>query len=299
MVSMDFTNAPAKINLALHVTGQRQDGYHLLDTLVVFAATIYASDTIIIGSSTIDGFSLSGPFGDKLKQEGLDSNLIIKARDHVRDIARDTDTPTPPVHISLEKRLPIAAGIGGGSADAAATFKALYRYWDVGYHPRKSGANVLAELLGADVPMCMFGKPLRAVGIGDEVSTIPDMPRLHMVLANCGEMVSTSTIFSTLEEKQNPAIMDYPDTPSDLLRFLREQTRNDLQVAAIEQCPTISDCLDALDQNGAMLSRMSGSGATCFGLFQSAYDASVAARKIANAEPKWWVIATSTSGSTT
>lgn len=296
---MDFTNAPAKINLALHVTGQRQDGYHLLDTLVVFAATIHASDTIIIGKTIMDGFSVSGPFGDQLRQEGLDSNLIIKARDHVREIALDSNTPTPPVHISLEKRLPVAAGLGGGSADAAATFKALYRHWNVGYHPRKSGAGVLAELLGADVPMCLSGKPLRAVGIGDEISTIADVPILNMVLVNCGKMVSTSTIFSSLQEKQNPAIMDHPETASDLVAFLREQTRNDLQSAAIEQCPMISDCLDALDENGAMLSRMSGSGATCFGIFADAFDANVAARKIASAKPKWWVVATTTSGSAT
>lgn len=299
MASMDFSNAPAKINLALHITGQRQDGYHLLDTLVVFASTIHASDTIIIGSSAFDGFSVSGPFGEELKQQGLENNLIIKARDHVRDIALDSNTPTPAVHISLEKRLPIAAGIGGGSADAAAAFKALYRYWDVGYHPRKSSSNVLAELLGADVPMCMFGKPLRAGGIGDEISSIPDVPRLHLVLVNCGEMVSTSSIFDALEEKQNPAIMDYPESPSKLVQFLREQTRNDLQAAATEQCPVISDCLDALDQNGAMLSRMSGSGATCFGIFASAFEASKAARNIMSAEPNWWVVATNTSGSTT
>jgi 4-diphosphocytidyl-2-C-methyl-D-erythritol kinase len=297
VVSMDFTNAPAKINLALHVTGQRQDGYHLLDTLVVFAATIHASDTIIVSHSPVDGFGISGPFGDVLKDTGLDTNLIIKARDHVREIARDTDTATPPVHISLEKRLPIAAGLGGGSADAAAAFKALYKHWDVGYHPRKSGASVLAELLGADVPMCMSGKPLRATGIGDEISTIPEMPPLHLVLVNCGEMVSTATIFSALDEKQNSAIADYPDTPADLVQYLRTQTRNDLQPAAIEQCATISDCLDALNQNGAMLSRMSGSGATCFGLFPSAYKAGVAARAIAKSEPKWWVTATNTSGS--
>lgn len=296
---MDFTNAPAKINLALHVTGQRQDGYHLLDTLVVFAATIHASDTIIVGGSPFDGFSTSGPFADQLKQEGLDRNLIIKARDHVRDIARDMETPTPPVHISLEKRLPIAAGLGGGSADAAAAFKGLYKFWNVGYHPRKSGASVLAELLGADVPMCMSGKPLRATGIGDEISTIPDMPVLHMVLINCGQMVSTSTIFSALEEKQNRAIENYPDTADELVQYLRAQTRNDLQAAAIEQCSAISDSLDALDQNGAMLARMSGSGATCFGLFPNAYEAGVAARNIAKAEPNWWVTATNTAGSTT
>lgn len=297
MASMEFSNAPAKINLALHITGQRPDGYHLLDTLVVFAATIHASDSIIIGNSAIDGFSVSGPFGDELKHSGLDGNLIIKARDHVREIALDSGTEAPPIHISLEKRLPIAAGIGGGSADAAATFKALYQYWKVGYHPQKSSASVLSEVLGADVPMCMFGKPLRAVGIGDEISTITDVPPLHLVLINCGEKISTSSIFAALEEKQNPAIMDYPESSSDLISFLREQTRNDLQAAATEQCPLISDCLEALDQNGAMMSRMSGSGATCFGVFASASEASIAARKIAISEPNWWVVATKTSGS--
>ncbi len=295
---MQLTQAPAKINLALHVTGQRADGYHLLDTIAVFASTIHASDTIIIGKSASDGFNISGPFAGQLQDNAAEDNLIIKARDHVRDIALDASTPTPPVHISLVKRLPIAAGLGGGSADAAATFKALYRFWEVGYHPQKSGTHVISELLGADVPMCLLGKPLRAVGIGEEVSTIPEVPRFHMVLINCGEMIATSAVFSALENKENAPIGEYPEDPAELINFLQTQTRNDLQPVAAEHCPAISDCIDALDQQGAMLSRMSGSGATCFGIFPSAVAANAAARQISKSERDWWVVATSTSGST-
>ena len=295
---MQLTQAPAKINLALHVTGQRADGYHLLDTIAVFASTIHASDTIIVGNSARDGFHISGPFAEKLQENAAEENLIIRARDHVRDIALDAGTPTPPIHISLVKRLPIAAGLGGGSADAAATFKALYRYWEVGYHPQKSGTHVISELLGADVPMCLLGKPLRATGIGEEVSTIPDVPRFHMVLINCGEMIPTSSVYSALEDKENAPIDDYPENSSELISFLKTRTRNDLQPAAIEKCPAINACIDALDQKGAMLSRMSGSGATCFGIFPSAVAANAAARQISKSERSWWAVATTTSGST-
>lgn len=294
---MQLLNAPAKINLALHVTGQRDDGYHLLDTIAVFSDTADTFDTVIVSKSQVDGFGVSGPFGAELGDQDAGNNLVIKARDHVRLGAIKAGISVPAVHISLEKRLPVASGLGGGSSDAAAALMLLHRHWQVPFDPDHSGPIALSQKLGADVPMCMLKKPLRAMGIGEKVIRLTNFPALHMVLVNCGQHISTPEIFAALKQKDNPAIFDIPDTAEKMVSFLKERTRNDLQDAAIELCPDIQKSLHLLYNKDALLARMSGSGATCFGIFNTAPAARAAAQAISEAEPDWWVKATRTTSS--
>lgn len=290
---MQLVNAPAKINLALHVTGQRDDGYHLIDTLVVFAKTINASDTVIASKALRDGFTISGARSAPLIQDDAPENLMVKTRDQVRLDSIASNAPAPAVHLSLEKRLPVAAGLGGGSADAAATIKALYRLW--GAKPETSGRHIgkLAAQMGADVPMCLYDKPLRAQGIGERITPLTSMPKLHLVLVNCNKPVSTPAIFEALSHKENTEIGALPRA-QDFTPWLAQNTRNDLTEAASNLCKPITQTLRALDKNGAIMSRMSGSGATCFGIFESAVAARMAAETIAKAKPSWWVEATHT-----
>lgn len=294
---MQLLNAPAKINLALHVTGKRQDGYHLLDTIGVFADTVDASDTVIVSKSMADGFGVSGPYADELAPTLDNGNLVIKTRDHVRLGAIKAGISVPAVHISLEKRLPVASGLGGGSSDAATTLLLLHRHWKTPFNPNHSGPVALAAALGADVPMCMLKKPVRATGIGEQVSRLNNFPSLHLVLVNCGRQIPTPEVFSALDKSDNPAIFDIPDKADGIVSFLRDRTRNDLQDAAIELCPDVQQSVHLLYSQGAALARMSGSGATCFGIFDSAVAAKAAARNISESQPDWWVTATRTTAS--
>ncbi|MEM5502155.1 4-(cytidine 5'-diphospho)-2-C-methyl-D-erythritol kinase [Ahrensia kielensis] len=294
---MQLLNAPAKINLALHVTGQREDGYHLIDSLVVFAGTVDACDTVHVSTSIVDGFGISGPFAHDLTDDVNGENLVINARDHVRLGAIKAGVSVPAVHISLEKRLPIASGLGGGSSDAAAALTLLHKHWKVPFDPDHSGPAALSKKLGADVPMCMLKKPVHVTGIGEKVSILKNFPKLNLVLVNCGQQISTPDVFSALKTKDNSAIFDLPDDAEEIVPFLKDRTRNDLEEAAIDLCPDIQKSLHLLYSQGAILARMSGSGATCFGIFDSAPAARTAAQAINDAEPKWWVKATRTTSS--
>lgn len=291
---MRIVNAPAKINLALHVTGQRPDGYHLIDTLVVFADTLEASDTITVSQSPSDGFDVTGTAASALEATPLHDNLVIKAREHVRSSAYLANVPAPPIHISLDKRLPVASGIGGGSADAAATMRALHLHWMLDFNPAHSAAHTLAQKLGADLPMCLVARPLRATGIGELIRPLDNVPAMYMVLVNCGTEISTPAVFSALGDRENSPISGVPPNHTEFVRFLQSRTRNDLQVAAINQCPEIKQKLAMLIAQGAAVARMSGSGATCFGIFSSALEAANAADFIKRRQPDWWVVATRT-----
>lgn len=243
--------APAKINLSLHVTGRRTDGYHLLDSLVVFADI---GDTIHVVPSDTLSLTVLGPEAVALQDET--DNLVLRA-------ARMMD-PEGTARITLTKRLPVASGIGGGSADAAAALRALAQLWD---KPFPSLQATLA--LGADVPVCLNTNPMRMRGIGENLSQIPALPDLEIMLVNPRVPVSTPQIFKSLQTRNNPAMQeelpDWNDAKS-FVDWLSEQ-RNDLQPPAIVQAPVIAEVLDYLSQSGSLLSRMSGSGATCFGLF--------------------------------
>lgn len=285
MTEIIVEHAPAKINLALHVTGQRADGYHLLDTLVVFTQ---AGDCIRVRKSAQDGFTVTSRFGDSLPQDG--DNLVLRARDLARTLAGERAFP---VHIELEKNLPVASGIGGGSSDAAATLRALDRLWQMAAPPQALAQAAL--LLGADLPMCLAAKTVLASGIGEVLSPVPDLPPLALVLVNPGIAVATPTVFSALRNRANPPLPALPQSrETDRISGWLATTRNDLEEAALTIAPPIGAALAALRQTGANLARMSGSGATCFGLFNSLQDAAHAAGAIAAGQPSWYVEVTTT-----
>ncbi|MCZ7932017.1 4-(cytidine 5'-diphospho)-2-C-methyl-D-erythritol kinase [Agrobacterium leguminum] len=278
--------APAKINLALHVTGQRADGYHLLETLVTFTE---AGDTIRIRDGDADSFSISGPFGDLLRAGDGGDNLVTRARDLLRDALASTGQPVPPVAIHLEKNLPVASGIGGGSADTAATLRGLLRHWRAGIAPDALASMALT--LGADVPMCLESRSLIARGIGEDIEPLTDLPELVMVLANPLKAVSTPEIFRRLQNKTNPPL---PASATIGWMDFLAQSRNDLQPPAQALLPEIGEIIGLLSQEGAALVRMSGSGATCFGIFHSLEAARKAETSLRKKRPGWYFQATRT-----
>lgn len=275
--------APAKINLALHVTGRRADGYHLLESLVVFTRF---GDRIEIAEADEDSFEVSGPFAEGVPTDG--TNLVIKARDALRSVLPHASAR---VSIRLTKNLPIASGIGGGSSDAAATLRGLARLWDIG-----AGEDRLIDIgvgLGADLPMCLTARPLLARGIGDEVSAMGDFPAHGLVLVNPGGAVSTPQVFAALAHRENEKL---PPLPKGFdfhgLRNWLETTRNDLEAPARSIQPAIGQALSALRRADAGFARMSGSGATCFGLFETGNVAKRAAAELRARHPDWFVAAT-------
>lgn len=259
--------APAKLNLALHVTGRRADGYHLLDSLVSFADH-GDSVALLPGGPSL---AIDGPFAAGLAAD--EGNLCLRAA------AMVGASPA----IRLTKNLPVASGIGGGSADAAAVLRGLAR---MGYDlPADS------HRLGADVPVCLRSAPARMSGIGEVIALLPALPALDLVLVNPGVAVSTPQVFAALENRDNPALPPIPAfaDAAALIGWLG-QTRNDLQAPACRVAPVIRQVLQALSHHGAGFARMSGSGATCFGIFDRAATAQAAARALS--QQGWWAVAT-------
>ncbi|MDX3972745.1 4-(cytidine 5'-diphospho)-2-C-methyl-D-erythritol kinase [Shinella sp.] len=280
--------APAKINLALAVVGQREDGYHLLESLVTFTAY---GDRIGLSRAAEDCFTLSGRFGDALAADG--DNLVIRARDRLRAALERLGPAAPPVHIHLEKNLPIASGIGGGSADAAATLRGLLALWQANLP--KNERDAIAIGLGADVPMCLVGQPLMARGVGDSLTPLT-MPSMPIVLANPMVGVSTPAVFKALASKHNPPFV--PVTRREDWVSLLSRLRNDLEAPARQLCPEIASLSESLSATGADLVRMSGSGATCFALYPSDDAAQAAAAALGKQHPQWFFVATRTVGAT-
>jgi len=258
--------APAKINLALHVTGQRGDGYHLLDSLVVFADV---GDRLTFDPDAAPlRLEVTGPLAAGVPTD--DSNLVMRA-------ARAAGVTKG--RVTLDKHLPAAAGIGGGSSDAAAMLRRL------GHAPTDDGLS-----LGADVPVCLRARATRMAGIGEILDDVPGLPPLPAVLVNPRVAVPTGPVFQGLASKINPPMGALPDRPdlAGLIGWVAAR-RNDLEPPALTLQPVIGDVLGALRAKGAALARMSGSGATCFGLFTGVEQAGAAARAIATAYPGWWV----------
>lgn len=274
-------DAPAKVNLALHVTGRRTDGYHLLESLVVFTRF---GDRLTAAPAQVDGLGISGPFGEGLAAD--QSNLVIRARDAFRSHLNIEF----PVALSLQKNLPLASGIGGGSSDAAATLRALSRLCGFDGDP-----GALALQLGADVPMCLAAKSLIAKGIGETLSPVPDMPELAMVLVNPGVHVATPAVFAGLDGVWKSPLPSLPRKLdlAALVEWLRK-SRNDLQEPAEAVAPEISEVLTALRGTDPAFARMSGSGATCFGIYPDMAGAQQAAQAIRRHQPGWFVAATTT-----
>ncbi len=275
--SVEF--APAKVNLSLHVIGRRADGYHLLDSLVVFPRV---GDIVEAEDAGVLSLAISGPFADRLTADG--DNLVLRAAVHLLGGRHGAA-------LRLRKQLPVAAGLGGGSADAAAVLRLLARRHDLRL---PQPADLVG--LGADVPVCVTGRSSRMRGIGEQLATV-STPPFWLVLAHVGAPVSTAAVFAALNQTENSpmpgACLNALRTPSAFFRFLAGQ-RNDLELAAIALCPPIAHALAALAaQPGAGPVRVSGSGAACFGMFETESSAFAAAEVIQRAEPTWWVVAAS------
>lgn len=288
-----FELAPAKINLALHVVGQRADGYHLLESIVTFAD---AGDRLGFAAADTDDFTVSGRFAHLVPTdaEGRHGNLVLKARDLLRKALADHGVITPHVAIHLEKNLPVAAGIGGGSADAAATLRGLLRFWNAGVPETELFALGLS--LGADVPMCLKGEALLVKGIGEDLTALPALPALpslSLVLGNPLVGVSTPDIFKRLTRKDNPPVGTFEGDWIALLKTLR----NDLEPPARSLVREIDQISALIGAEGALLTRMSGSGATCFGIFPSPESAKRAAENLNGQKPDWYFQAVETVGS--
>ena len=270
--------APAKINLWLHITGRRTDGYRELDSLVAFADI---GDRLTAAPASGLSLSVTGPFADALG-DGTD-NLVLKA---AQALAARCGVPARAA-LHLEKTLPVASGIGGGSADAAAALRLCARLWQADI-----GEDELARLalgLGADVPVCLAGRTVRMRGIGERLAPLdPAPPAAPAVLVNPGVPVSTGRAFDALAGPYSPPAQDRDGE----LATRAAPNRNDLEAPAIALVPEIAQVLAALRAaTGLRLARMSGSGATCFGLFGTRTEAATAARAIAAAHPSWWVAA--------
>ncbi len=278
--------APAKINLTLHVTGQRRDGHHTLDSLVVFAPF---GDTLTIQNSKTLKLTVDGP--ERFDVPDDMANLVLRVA-HM--LAEDRGAA-----IALTKNLPVASGIGGGSADAAAALRGLLQFWRLGDMTSMSDDQLrpyAAQLLelGADIPMCMISSPARIGGIGEKIVPLTDLPPLPALLVNPRQPVSTPEVFTALRPRINPAMPETIPAFTGTLDFVEwlAQQRNDLQATAIGLQPAIADVLKSLAKSDrVLLSRMSGSGATCFGLFPDKASAVAAGEFIRRDHPAWWVAA--------
>ncbi len=247
--------APAKINLALHVTGRRADGYHLLDSLVVFGR---AGDRLVLRGAPGLSLGVEGPFADRIPAGA--ENLVLRAMEVMR---RETGAQGQGASVTLTKRLPPGSGIGGGSSDAAAALRGLAQLWDMDLPGPKA---LLA--LGADVPVCMDPRPQRMRGVGERLNPVTGLPDLPLLLVNPGVPVATPAVFTALTERDGAPMEPLPDAP-DLPRFVEwlARQRNDLQPPAMALVPEIGTVLARMKASaGCLLARMSGSGATCFAI---------------------------------
>lgn len=272
--------APAKINLFLHVGHKRPDGYHELESLVVFASV---GDELVLEQADTLSLDIEGPFASALGN-GPD-NLVLRAAHRYGELAQ-----IPPcARITLTKNLPVASGIGGGSSDAAATLRGLSRL-NPGRTNLQALWNVGAEL-GSDVPVSVLPGAWWMTGRGERFSNVSELPTFEVLLVNAGAPVSTAEAYAGLRERTGLGAVERPKRFSrmdDWITYL-SGTRNDLEAPARALCPVIAEQLDALQDTGALLARMSGSGATCFGLYPDAPSARMAAESIARERPNWWL----------
>lgn len=269
--------ARAKVNLALHVLGRREDGYHELDSIVAFASV---ADRLIFEEASEWRLDVTGPFAPQLSRGG--ENLVLKA---ARAFGEAHPGQVTKYRITLEKNLPIAAGIGGGSADAAACLRALSALGRV----IDSGNLVsIAATLGSDVPVCLQGRTCRMRGLGERIDILEDVPQMPAVLVNPDFPLATGDVFAKLSLRAGSRAFSGLVAGAELA-----SCRNDLTPSALALAPVISKVLAALRaEPGVRFARMSGSGATCFGIFSSSGAAEAAAVTVAQAHPDWWVTPT-------
>lgn len=268
--------APAKVNLTLQVTGRRADGYHLLDSLVVFGP---AADVLhAIGAPELS-LDIQGPFAPGLRVQP--SNLVLRAARALEALAGRSVGAA----LVLEKNLPIASGIGGGSADAAATLRLLCRLWDM--QPTRKALDTIALSLGADVPVCLESRPARMTGIGEVLSPIPELPRCGLLLTNPGIEVSTADVFRARTGPYSSSPHQTPAWPTATsMAAALAELGNDLERPALAVAPAIGPVLAVLRSlPNCLHAQMSGSGATCFALFNEPGEAQFGATMLPSA---WW-----------
>ena len=279
------TLAPAKINLFLHVGAPGADGYHPICSLMVFAD---AGDRVTLHEGDALAVKVRGPFSGQLAGEG--DNLVLRA---ARALLARARGPQVPMAFILDKRLPVAAGLGGGSSDAGAALRLMRENMT----PRLDDDELeaVAAGLGADGAACLWGRPVVAEGRGERLSPAPGLPILEAVLVNPGVSVSTPAVYGAFDaagvfgDIEPPALPEAFESVEEVAGWLAT-TRNDLEAAAVALAPEIGDVLATLsDEPEALIARMSGSGATCFALCQSEVEAETLAERIMAMKPDWWV----------
>uniref|UniRef100_UPI0035CA67A8 4-(cytidine 5'-diphospho)-2-C-methyl-D-erythritol kinase n=1 Tax=uncultured Sphingomonas sp. TaxID=158754 RepID=UPI0035CA67A8 len=271
-------NAPAKINLALHVRARRADGYHELETLFAF---VEDGDTVTLAPGPLS-LAVAGPFGAGLSGEG--DNLILRA---ARAFAEAYGLPETGA-FTLDKHLPVASGIGGGSADAAAALRALARSNAIAIDDPR--LFEIAAALGSDIPACLLGRTALGQGRGERLAPIAGPSGMATLLVNPGVAVSTAAVFKAWDQ------IDHGAMPAGDALAIALAGRNDLELPARQLAPEIDTVLDLLTTPGSeaapILARMSGSGATCFALYAHAADRTAAAARLRAAQPDWWCLET-------
>lgn len=277
----------AKVNLTLQVTGRRPDGYHELESLVVFAGV---GDSLTLSAAEDLSLAIDGPFAAGLA--GEDDNLVLRAARALAERAPG-ERAAAGAQIRLTKNLPVASGIGGGSADAAAALRGLARLWNLSLPPAALAEAALG--LGADVPVCLRGETVMMSGIGEVLQPVAALPPLWLLLVNPGVAISTAAVFKALAEAREgrfSAPVEPQLPPQGLSAFFDwlQARPNDLQAPACALAPQVVEVLAALDDiDDCLLARMSGSGATCFGLFENEAAAGAAAVALAQNHPDWWL----------
>jgi 4-diphosphocytidyl-2-C-methyl-D-erythritol kinase len=273
-------DAPAKINLYLRVLSRRSDGYHSIDSVFAFAD---AADVLTAAPAHEISLTIDGPNARALQGEA--DNLVLRA---AHAVARMMAVPSG-AKLTLTKNLPIAAGIGGGSGDAAATLRLVSELW--GLDPDRADLAAMALSLGADVPACLAGETVRVTGIGETLEPVPALPPLEIVLVNNGCPVETASVFKALNgaySEPAPRRLRFADAASTAR--ICAALGNDLLGAACRIEPSIRDVLAALEaENGCLLAQLSGSGPTCFAIFDTAENSMNAASRLSRDHPDWWV----------
>ncbi len=278
--------AAAKVNLDLRITGRRDNGYHELDSLVVFPRI---GDGLTFEAASDLSLEIEGPQAGVLQDLPAQENLVFRAAQRLRDTAGIQSG----VRICLTKNLPVAAGLGGGSADAAACLSGLVDFW--GLQIESAELSSIGLELGADVPVCLAGVPCLLTGIGETIQPLESFPTLWMAVINPGIELSTPKVFQAFDgnfsSPRESSKTDRPDAfaSRDALLAALTQSSNDLEGPAIGLVPEIAQCLtELLAAPGCLLARMSGSGASCFGLFASPEEASSSVQRLKRRHPGWW-----------
>lgn len=277
--------APAKINLFLHVGAPSADGYHPLCSLMVFADI---GDRLVIHEADALSVQVHGPFAAELAGEG--DNLVLRA---ARALLAKARGPQPPLCLSLEKVLPVAAGLGGGSSDAGAALRLVRSALEIAVD--NDGLEAIAASLGADGAACFRGRPVLAEGRGERLTPSPELPAIEAVLVNPGVGVSTPAVYRALDaggafgDVEPPPMPQAFESVEELAGWLGLM-RNDLQAPAIGLAPQIGDVIETLaGEPETLIARMSGSGATCFAICASDIEANALADRVAGMRPDWWV----------